>query len=84
MTEFPRRSFLKGTGGLFGYAGFGGGSDAGGGGAAQLDGVPTTVVTTTKQLHSAFENFSQGDTILISADGAPYRTTEWLDVFVGD
>lgn len=84
MTEHPRRDVLKGTGGPFGFAGLDGGSGSGGGAPAQLGEVPTTVVTTTSELQSAFAHLSEGDTILVGADGAPYRTTEWLDVFVGD
>lgn len=42
--------------------------------------VPDTVVTTTDELQSAFENLSPGETVWISDEGAPYRTTRWLDV----
>jgi hypothetical protein len=38
------------------------------------------VVTTRAELEAAFENLSPGDTIRISGENAPYRTTQWLDV----
>jgi parallel beta-helix repeat protein len=41
-----------------------------------------TVVTTRKELESAFENLSVGDTIRITDENAPYRTTQWLDIDV--
>lgn len=44
--------------------------------------VPDTVVTTTEQLERAFRNLSPGENVWISDEGAPYRTTEWLDVGV--
>ena len=41
-----------------------------------------TVVTTRKELESAFENLSAGDTIRVTDENAPYRTTRWLDIDV--
>lgn len=41
-----------------------------------------TVVTTTKELESAFANLATGDTVYISEENAPYRTTKWLDIDV--
>lgn len=38
------------------------------------------VVTSTDELEAAFNNLRKGDTVIISAAGAPYRTTQWLDV----
>jgi parallel beta-helix repeat protein len=49
---------------------------------AQIDDGTVTVVTTRKELESAFENLSRGDTIRITDENAPYRTTQWLDVDV--
>lgn len=41
-----------------------------------------TVVTTRKELEAAFDDLSPGDTIRISDENAPYRTTRWLDIDV--
>ena len=40
------------------------------------------VVTTTTELEAAFDDLSAGDTIRISDENAPYRTTRWLDIDV--
>lgn len=40
------------------------------------------VVTTTQELHRAFNNLSRGDTVHIDSEGAPYRTRQWLDIDV--
>lgn len=39
-------------------------------------------ITTRKQLETAFNNLTPGDTIHISDENAPYRTTKWLDIDV--
>ena len=91
MDRFPRRHFLRGSVayGLFGRAETDGGDDRGGAGdagrggsAAQSDALPATVVTTTRELQAAFDDLSRGETIAISPENAPYRTTEWLDIDV--
>ena len=41
-----------------------------------------TVVSTRKELQRAFDTLSSGDTIRISDENAPYRTTQWLDIDV--
>lgn len=41
-----------------------------------------TVVTTRAELEAAFEDLSPGETVRISDENAPYRTTRWLDVDV--
>ncbi|UPV75557.1 right-handed parallel beta-helix repeat-containing protein [Halorussus limi] len=46
----------------------------------QNDAGDVTVVTTRKGLESAFETLSPGDTIRITDENAPYRTTQWLDI----
>lgn len=46
----------------------------------QNDEGNVTVVTTRKELESAFENLSPGDTVRITDENAPYRTTQWLDI----
>ncbi|WP_227375045.1 right-handed parallel beta-helix repeat-containing protein [Haladaptatus halobius] len=43
---------------------------------------PDTVVTTREQLERTFENLSPGENVWISDEGAPYRTTRWLDIDV--
>jgi len=48
----------------------------------QTDEGDVTVVTTRKELEAAFENLSKGDTIRITDENAPYRTTQWLDIDV--
>ena len=88
MGKLPRRGFLKGSvaSGLFGYAGAGGYGPHGAGGTdgspPQLEEVPTATVTTRRELEAAFRDLSPGETVLISPENAPYRTTEWLDVDV--
>lgn len=47
-------------------------------------GAADRVVDSTPALRTAFERLSSGDTIHISAAGAPYRTSDWLDVDVDD
>ena len=39
-----------------------------------------TVVSTRDELQQAFDTLSPGDTIRISDENAPYRTTQWLDI----
>lgn len=46
------------------------------------DGAVT--VRSTAGLHAAFDALAPGDTLYVSAENAPYRTTEWLDVDVDD
>ncbi|RBI58516.1 right-handed parallel beta-helix repeat-containing protein [halophilic archaeon] len=41
-----------------------------------------TIVTTTKELETAFDDLSRGDTIRITDENAPYRITSWLDIDV--
>lgn len=43
---------------------------------------PDSVVTTREQLERTFENLAAGKTAWISDEGAPYRTTRWLDIDV--
>lgn len=43
-----------------------------------------TTVTTTAELEAAFDRLSSGETIYISPENAPYRTTRWLDVDADD
>lgn len=40
------------------------------------------VVSTREELEAAFANLSAGDTVYVSGENVPYRTTEWLDVDV--
>lgn len=40
------------------------------------------IVTSRQELEEAFDNLSQGTSIYISAENAPYRTTQWLDIDV--
>lgn len=42
------------------------------------------VVTTRAELEDAFDDLSPGETVYISEENAPYRTTKWLDVDVDD
>ena len=43
-----------------------------------------TVVTTREELETAFAELSPGETVRITDENAPYRTTRWLDVDVDD
>jgi hypothetical protein len=92
MNGVSRRRLLEAglAYGLFGTVESGGGdgssraSDASQAGQSgvQLPSVPATMVTTTAELQAAFNDLSPGETILVSPENAPYRTTEWLDVDV--
>lgn len=42
--------------------------------------VPDTVVTTTDELESAFADLSGGETVYVTDENAPYRTSRWLDI----
>ncbi|KZN22926.1 hypothetical protein A4G99_17710 [Haladaptatus sp. R4] len=80
MPEIPRRRVLGGTAGLaFALAGWG----ASGGRANEL-GVADSIVTSTAELEATFRNLSPGETVLITGENAPYRTTGWLDIDVDD
>ncbi|WP_435152370.1 right-handed parallel beta-helix repeat-containing protein [Haladaptatus sp. DFWS20] len=81
MGEIPRRGVLRGTAGLaLAFAGrdvFRGG-ERNEGGRRFAD----AVVSTASALESAFADLSTGDTVVITGDNAPYRTTRWLDIDV--
>ena len=80
MTEFSRREFVAGSfGGLIPIAT---GTERGTNESLLSESGATTRVSTRRGLERAFENLSPGDTVFISPEGAPYRTTEWLDVDV--
>jgi hypothetical protein len=60
-------------------------------GAAVLAGCTMTaergadrVVASSAALQAAFDTLSPGDTIYVSPENAPYRTTAWLDIDVDD
>lgn len=42
--------------------------------------VPDTIVTSTSELEAAFAEVSTGESIFITDENAPYRTTQWLDI----
>jgi hypothetical protein len=42
------------------------------------------VVTTTAELHAAFDAVEDGETILITGENSPYRTTQFLDIDASD
>ncbi|WP_435175445.1 right-handed parallel beta-helix repeat-containing protein [Halorussus sp. AFM4] len=75
MSDHSRRDVLSG---LLAAAGWR--ATTGAAAAARQEAVPDTVVTTTEQLQRAFRDLSAGENVWISDEGAPYRTTEWLDV----
>ncbi|NEU56040.1 right-handed parallel beta-helix repeat-containing protein [Halorussus sp. MSC15.2] len=81
MSDPSRRDLLSGLLAAAGWRATTGAADAARRGPQQ-SAVPDTVVTTTEQLHRAFRNLSPGENVWISDEGAPYRTTEWLDVDV--
>ena len=81
MTDFSRREFV--AGGLGGLIPLATGTD----GTANesifdTSGSTATHVSTRRELERAFENLTPGETVFVSPEGAPYRTTEWLDVDV--
>lgn len=77
MDEPSRRDFVQG---LLAAAGWH--ATTGTATAVRRPAVPDTVVTTTEQLERTFANLSPGENVWISDEGAPYRTTQWLDVDV--
>jgi hypothetical protein len=84
MDEFPRREFcalLAASAGTVSGCNFvnqGTASET----RNQTDDSDVTVVTTRKELEAAFGDLSKGDTIRITDENAPYRTTQWLDIDV--
>jgi len=44
--------------------------------------VADTIVSSTSELESAFNNLSAGETIYIGCPDTPYRTSQWLDIDV--
>lgn len=46
------------------------------------EGGTVTTVSTRNELQRAFDTLSPGDTIRITDENAPYRTTQWLDIDV--
>lgn len=85
MDEFSRRAFCTVAAALAGSAS----------GCNTMSQNPSTiadrseqgsdaVVTTRSELEAAFENLSSGDTIRISGENPPYRTTRWLDIDVDE
>ncbi len=80
MPEIPRRRVLGGTAGLaFALAGWGVGD-----GRANKPNIADSIVTSTAELEATFRNLSPGETVLITGENAPYRTTGWLDIDVDD
>lgn len=43
-------------------------------------GTPDTIVESTSDLESAFNNLSAGEYVYVKTPGTPYRTSQWLDV----
>ena len=86
MDEFPRRTFfalLAASAGIVtGWERMSDSTASGTGAQTGDSESDVTVVTTRSELESAFENLSPGDTIRITDENAPYRTTQWLDVDV--
>ena len=80
MGRFRRREFC---GFLAGAAGAAGAAPEGSLVSRSQSG-DGSVVTTRRELEAAFEDLSPGDTVRISGENAPYRTTRWLDVDVDD
>ncbi|WP_137283682.1 right-handed parallel beta-helix repeat-containing protein [Halorussus salinisoli] len=84
MDEFPRRTFCSmlaaSAGTVSGCAAMNQQSKTGT--SQSNDEGNVTVVTTRKELETAFDDLSAGDTIRITDENAPYRTTQWLDVDV--
>ncbi|WP_231184186.1 right-handed parallel beta-helix repeat-containing protein [Haladaptatus sp. DYF46] len=84
MPDIPRRRVLGGTAGLaFALTGWGAG-DGRANDTRRMRTIADSVVTTTDELESTFENLSSGETVLITAKNAPYRTTGWLDIDADD
>jgi hypothetical protein len=85
MDEFPRRAFFALLGASAGAASLldDARRSTASGRRDQRDGNDeVAVVTTRAELEAAFQNLSPGDTIRITDENAPYRTTQWLDVNV--
>ncbi|SIQ84961.1 Right handed beta helix region [Haladaptatus litoreus] len=81
MGEIPRRGLLRGTAGLaMAFAG----RDVfrGAEGNTQTGRLADAVVSTASALESTFAELSGGETVVITGENAPYRTTRWLDIDV--
>lgn len=76
MGEYPRRAFCgllaASAGALAGCTSMN----------PDSPGDSETVVTTQQELESAFSALSPYETIYITAENAPYRTSRWLDIGV--
>jgi parallel beta-helix repeat protein len=84
MPDIPRRRVLGGTAGLaFALTGWGAG-DGRANDTRRIRTMADSIVTTTSELESTFENLSPGETVFITATNAPYRTNRWLDIDVDD
>ena len=84
MDEVSRRTFgalLAASGGRFSdYLS----ADDGSTRPPQVEPGDSQVVTSRGDLEAAFADLSAGDSVHISDENAPYRTTEWLDIDVDD
>ncbi len=79
MREIPRRGMLRGTAAL---AGAFVGRDVFRGAPTRPPSRADAVVSTVSAIESVFADLSAGDTIVITGENAPYRTTRWLDIDV--
>ncbi|RDZ61377.1 hypothetical protein C5B90_19075 [Haloferax sp. Atlit-12N] len=52
--------------------------------ADELHGVADTIVSTTSDLQTIFNNLSAGETVYVARPDTPYRTDQWLDIEVDD
>jgi hypothetical protein len=50
----------------------------------KLSGTYDTLVTSTSELESVFNNLSDGETVRVAQPATPYRTTQWLDIDAND
>ncbi|WP_458188431.1 right-handed parallel beta-helix repeat-containing protein [Haladaptatus sp. NG-WS-4] len=84
MPEIPRRRILRGTAGLaFAFTGWGTPTEYRDPRAETRFGpVADYVATTTTELEAAFDALTGGETLVVTGENAPYRTTRWLDVDV--
>lgn len=79
MSSLPRRAFcvLAASSGVIGSGRSSRGQKPD---RRRYSNAGSVVVTTRDELEAAFDALTHGDTIYVSAENAPYRTTQWLDV----
>ncbi|WP_435334524.1 right-handed parallel beta-helix repeat-containing protein [Haloarchaeobius sp. TZWWS8] len=82
MREIPRRTFCSLLAASAATAPGWSAAKRGGAAGGPVPDGDDVVVRTRNELEAAFRDLSAGDSIFITAEGAPYRTRGWLDIDV--